>query len=132
MKNDKSLQNDVSNLRSQGALRRFCRQNYQLRLTSVTATTMLHEWLHFDWGSAVVCSQGCAYLPAQAMSGSHPCSRLFIGDDQQLMIAVPKAPQKVVAYKAGRAKLLAEIIVYGTPTRGAELASKNSECMWIR
>lgn len=73
---------------------------------------MLHEWLHFDWGSAVVCSQGC--------------------DDQQLMIAVPKAPQKVVAYKAGRAKLLAEIIVYGTPTRGAELASKNSECMWIR
>ena len=36
---------------------------------------------------------------------------------------------KVVTYKAGREKLLAKITIYDTPTRGADLASKNSECI---
>lgn len=90
---------------------------------------MLHEWLHIDFGSAEICSQGCMSIPAQAKSDNHRCSQLYIGSDQYLLVGVPKAPEKVVTYKAGRAKLLAEVIIYGSPTRGADLASKNSECI---
>ena len=90
---------------------------------------MLHEWFHIDWGSAVICSQGCMSCPAQVKVENNPCSQLYTGTDQYLLIGYLKAPQKVITYKAGRAKLLAQITVYGTPTRGADLASKNSECI---
>lgn len=48
------------------------------------------------------------------------------------MIGVPKAPQKVSVYKAGRAKLLAQIVNYDPrQPQGPELASKNSEFIKI-
>lgn len=78
----------------------------------------------FDWGSAVVCSQGCAYIPAEAIS---ELPFLLTTSDRRGSATSDRRAQslkKVVAYKAGRAELLARIVLFGTPTQRAELPSK--------